>query len=60
MIEYVNVLRIYKAESLLMEPNLTVTEIAEKIGFGSLAYFGRVFRDIKKNISPTDYRKRKR
>lgn len=59
LIEYVNVLRIYKAESLLMEPNLTVTEIAEKIGFGSLAYFGRVFRDIK-NISPTDYRKRKR
>ncbi|MBY0147762.1 AraC family transcriptional regulator [Neobacillus niacini] len=55
LIEYVQLLRINEAEKMLLETNLPVTEIAEKVGFGSITYFGRVFKKIK-NASPSAIR----
>ena len=52
LIEYLHLLRINEAERLLIETDLPVTEIAEKIGFGSITYFGRVFKKIK-NMPPS-------
>ena len=57
LIEYIQLLRINEAEKMLTETNLPITEIAEKVGFGSITYFGRVFKKIK-NISPSVRRSR--
>jgi AraC-like DNA-binding protein/mannose-6-phosphate isomerase-like protein (cupin superfamily) len=56
LIEYINNLRIYGAESLLVNSNMSISEIAERVGFGSSTYFGKVFRESK-FISPAQYRK---
>lgn len=55
---YVNGLRIRDAKRLLREGELSVTEIAEKLGFESLHYFSRLFSRYT-GVSPTGYAKRK-
>ena len=50
--EYMHHLRINEAERLLIEKDYTVSEIAEMVGFGSITYFGRVFKRIK-GMSPS-------
>ncbi len=54
---YVNYLRIKKAETLLRNTNMTITEIAISIGYNDVAYFSRIFKK-QKNISPSEYRNR--
>jgi AraC-like DNA-binding protein/Tfp pilus assembly protein PilF len=54
--EYINLLRINDAITLLEQSDLSIEEIAEKAGFGSVRTFQRQFQ-IKYNISPKDYRK---
>lgn len=44
---YVHHLRINEGERLLVETDDTVEHIAEKVGFSSVTYFGRVFKKIK-------------
>ena len=46
--------RIMEAEKLLLNPNLSVTEVAMATGFNSISTFNRVFKSIKK-CSPTEY-----
>lgn len=53
--DYVSRLRIESAKSLLLNPNLRVSEIAYEIGFQSLTHFNRVFKKIA-GESPTEYR----
>jgi len=55
LIEYTHHLRTNEAERLLIETDEPISEIAEKVGFGSITYFGRVFKKIK-NMSPSDKR----
>lgn len=55
LIEYTHHLRINEAERLLIERDDPISEIAEEVGFGSVTYFGRVFKKIK-NMSPSDKR----
>jgi AraC-like DNA-binding protein/ligand-binding sensor protein len=55
--EYVSRLRTEKANSLLLNPNLRVSEIAYEVGFQSLTHFNRVFKKIV-GQSPTEYRSR--
>ena len=55
-IEYINRVRILKAESLLTETNTHIIDIAMEVGFGSIPYFNRVFRKIN-GIPPSEYRK---
>jgi len=52
---YLNQHRIMHAEKLLIDPNLTVMEVAMSSGFGSLPTFNRVFKRYKK-CTPTEYK----
>ena len=54
--EYQNLCRIKKAQLLLMETELSITEIAGQTGFGNITYFDKVFLDYT-SISPLHYRK---
>lgn len=55
-IEYLNSIRIKEAQRLLRETRLKAGVIAEKVGFGSIAHFGRVFKTVT-GQSPLAYRK---
>lgn len=54
--EYINALRINKAESLLKSSSMNITEIAMKTGFDDMNYFSRLFKKYKK-IAPSKMRK---
>lgn len=47
--------RLKKAEELLSNPNMNITEVAFACGFIDPAYFSRVFKN-KYNMSPKEYR----
>ena len=53
--EYLNFVRICKAEKLLSQTKKSILEISEAVGFSSLSYFNRVFKKIR-NSSPGTYR----
>jgi AraC-like DNA-binding protein len=53
--DYLSHLRIERAKSLLLNPNLRVSEIAFEVGFQSLTHFNRVFKKLL-GQSPTNYR----
>lgn len=46
-VDFLNLFRVNEAERLLRETTLTVTEIAEQVGFCNIHYFDRVFRAYK-------------
>lgn len=55
---WINDLRIQEASRLLIESNtLSISEIAEQIGFCDLPAFSRAFKKVKK-ISPSEFRNR--
>lgn len=58
-LEYLTKIRITKAKDYLLATNLSVSEIAEALGFSNQNYFCRIF---KKNtgLSPTQYIKKHR
>ena len=56
-IEYKNHLRIRKAETLLLDPDLGIGEIAALLGFENACYFSRLFKN-QTGISPMRYRSR--
>lgn len=53
--KYVNQKRIAYAESLLIDPSLTVTEVSLRSGFDSLSSFIRMFK-IVKGVTPTEFK----
>lgn len=53
--DYLCFKRIKAAELLLLEPNLSITEIALSVGFSSLSTFNRTFKRSK-NCTPSEYR----
>jgi AraC-like DNA-binding protein len=55
--DYVNRIRISKAEALLRSTDMNITEIALSTGFNDINYFSRLFKRYK-NISPSSLRKR--
>ncbi|MDF2715905.1 MAG: transcriptional regulator, AraC family [Paenibacillus sp.] len=55
-IEYVNQVRVKEAQKLLIEGGVSVTEIAEAVGFETLSHFGRMFK-LLTGMSPREYRK---
>ncbi|MBW5444627.1 helix-turn-helix domain-containing protein [Cohnella sp. CFH 77786] len=55
LVEYVHLLRINEAERLLLDTDWPVTEIAGRVGFPNLTYFGRVFKKLK-SVSPSAVR----
>ncbi|NLZ81322.1 MAG: helix-turn-helix transcriptional regulator [Clostridiales bacterium] len=52
---YLNKHRIMHAEKLLIDPNISVTEVAMRSGFVSLSTFNRLFKQYKK-CTPTEYK----
>lgn len=55
--EYIHHLRVREAKALLKEDELTVTEVAEKVGFSSVHYFCRAFKALE-GKSPGEYIKK--
>lgn len=56
-IEYKNRLMISNAERLLIdEPELSIEEVSERMGFSSSTYFRRIFKRMS-SLSPRDFRK---
>ncbi len=56
--KYLNHCRISRAESLLLNPEINITEVAMGCGFNSISSFIRMFK-IVKGCTPTDFRKLK-
>lgn len=53
--EYLNFVRVCKAEKLLSETTDSVIEISEAVGFSSVSYFNRVFKKFR-GCTPRYYR----
>lgn len=53
--DYLCARRIKAAESLLLDPNLPITEVALQSGFASISTFNRVFKKIKE-CTPTEFK----
>jgi AraC-like DNA-binding protein/ligand-binding sensor protein len=53
--EYVGRVRVEKAKTLLVDPNLRISEVVYAAGFGSIPNFNSVFRRYV-GMSPSDYR----
>lgn len=56
---YVNAVKLKAAEKLLLSSDASMTEIAERVGFSTVAYFIACFRE-RYQITPNQYRKRLR
>ncbi len=53
--KYVNYMRIERAKLLLKTTDMSVTDVAGAVGFGSIHYFSRYFKE-KENMTPNEYR----
>jgi signal transduction histidine kinase/DNA-binding response OmpR family regulator len=58
MSDYIQNVRLKKAEELLLENKLTVAEIAYQVGYSSPDYFSTVFKS-KYNVAPSQFKKSK-
>lgn len=56
-ISYLNEIRIGYACKLLLERNLSVSQIAYESGFNNISYFNKQFKNVKKT-TPTGFKKR--
>lgn len=57
--EYININRIQKAQQMLLETDLSITEISASLGYESITYFEKVFSNFTET-SPLKYRKKYR
>ncbi len=56
--KYLSSYRIEKSKSLLKNSDLPISEIALKVGFNSISYFTKLFKE-EFSITPTEYRNKK-
>ncbi len=54
--DYVREARVNRARTLILDPALSLSEIASRCGFHSLSFFSRTFRKVT-GMSPTGYRR---
>lgn len=57
IIEYINEVRISHAKSFLEKEDLSIGDIATRVGFGDINYFSRKFKAIT-GMTPTEYKKK--
>jgi len=57
--DYITQCRIAKAESYLVMPDMSITDVAMQSGFNSLSTFNRIFKSVK-GCTPTEYKKMNR
>lgn len=55
-INYLNYIRIGHAKKLLIETDMSVINISEKVGYENISHFNRVFKEIE-GMTPLKYRK---
>ncbi|BFT73483.1 helix-turn-helix domain-containing protein [Paenibacillus sp. P36] len=55
-VDYVILMRMEEAKRLLIKTSLRVSEIAERLGYGDIAYFSNTFKKLT-GSSPLEYRK---
>jgi AraC-like DNA-binding protein/quercetin dioxygenase-like cupin family protein len=55
-LQYLNDIRVHEAAKQLIENELSITQIAYKVGFSNISSFNRYFRKVK-NLSPSEFRK---
>ena len=53
--EYINFVRVWKAENLLTTTQSSIIEISLEVGFSSVSYFNRVFKKYR-GTTPSAYR----
>ncbi len=53
--EYINYVRVWKAENLLTTTQNSILEISMEVGFSSVSYFNRVFKKLR-GTTPSAYR----
>ena len=58
-IEYLQMLRLERAELLLTETNNTIEQIAEEVGYHNKGYFYKLFQE-KYEETPASYRRHTR
>ncbi|WP_170311697.1 AraC family transcriptional regulator [Vallitalea okinawensis] len=56
LMRYYRQVRIEKAKELMRESSMSFTEIADKLGYASVHYFSKQFKDIT-GMTPTEYSK---
>lgn len=56
ILDYINTLRIREAKACLRRGTMSITEISDALGFSSVHYFCRLFKQ-RTRLSPTDYAK---
>ncbi|RED55490.1 response regulator [Cohnella lupini] len=56
LINYVNKIRVEKVKQLLLEPDLKIYDIADLVGYTTMSYFNRIFKESE-GVSPNEYRK---
>lgn len=56
IIDYFIDLKLRKAMELIKKGQLTITEISDILGFSSVSYFSRLFKN-RINVTPTEYHK---
>ena len=54
--EYLNHIRIWEAEKMLVSTSLSITEIGGEVGFATTSYFIKMFQSYK-HITPKQFRK---
>jgi len=54
--DYLIELRVNRAKILLTDSNLSVSDIAEEVGYQDLKYFSRIFKRLT-GLNPTEYRR---
>ena len=57
LVEYINEVRVGEACRLLRQSNLSIGDIAYRIGYSSISTFNRNFKELKK-VSPKEWRQR--
>ena len=55
-VDYINHLRIEKAQIILLETNFDISEVGNRVGISDLSYFNRIFKRIA-GMSPGVFRK---
>ena len=54
--EYINIAKVERSKSLLLETDMSAETVAEKLGFSSAAYYSRLFKKFV-GMPPSVYRK---
>ena len=57
-LQYLQELRLQRSKQLLASTNLSLAEIADRVGYDNADYFSAAFKK-KKHITPTNFRKKK-